>query len=815
MQKLQTLLVSIIVLLLVSGCKISSEDHHSPGISYLNISGIYPHLAAFNQPEDTALRKNHVEGGIGVVVPWAGKLWYLTYPPHQRTGSNDKLYMVDEEMNLTIRPESNGGTHANRLIHRESNQLLMGYYAIDYEGNVRTIDPHQLEGRMTATTRHLTDPANKVYYYDMEGMVYEMDVHTLAVNRLFEKPVPGWHGKGAYVGQGRLIVANNGEHQGHSMAYSKLLVGGEAQTQEEAGVLAEWDGKEWRIIERKQFTDVTGPGGIYGNNADTDPVWSMGWDKRSVILKLLDNGEWYTYRLPKASHTFDPRHGWFTEWPRIREIAPDQLMMVMHGTMFHFPKTFSRANSSGIFPITTHLRYIPDFCHWNGKVILSADDASSMQNPIVGQAQSNLWWGTVDELNTFGPKSGWGGIWVKDQVKAGVPSDPYLAGGYTQRALHLTHNASKAVSFLLETDEKGDGNWKLYRTIEVPAMGYVFESLPEELSAAWLRITAEADCEATAYFHYFTPRIFTNEEKQIFAGLADVGEPGPSILIRPAGHNRSLQVLTGGEAGKYIELALNESGTDLVFEEPAENRSAEVLRLAAKTKTAFATDAASVIVTDDSGNKYRLPKGPEVFDLLGATGYLRAIREVQSERYLANIHGMFYEVPRAEGAGNHTPDYQKIKPVSRHDKMIPDYCSWRGLLVLAGVKSDAPKDGHTFTGAGTGLWFGAVDDLWKLGKPTGVGGPWKDTEVVKGKASDPYLMTGFDRKRVSLSHNLDQTVHMTLEVAITPETWQVYKVLDVPAGSALNYTFPEGFHAYWVRVRSDHNCRASAIFTYE
>ncbi|MDX2248008.1 MAG: hypothetical protein SF052_14580 [Bacteroidia bacterium] len=389
MQKLSTLLTSIVVLFVVSGCEISSEDNPPQALTYLNISGIYPHLAAFNQPEDTALRKNHREGGIGVVVPWAGKLWYLTYPPHQRTGSNDKLYMVDENLNLTIRPESLGGTHANRLIHRESNQLFMGYYAIDSLGNVRTADPQQLEGRMTATTRHLTDPANKVFYYDMEGMVYEMDVHTLSVNRLFEKPVPGWHGKGAYVGQGRLIVANNGEHQGHSMAYSKLQVGGESQTPEEAGVLAEWDGKEWRIIERKQFTDVTGPGGISGNNAETDPVWSMGWDKRSVILKLLDQGEWYTYRLPKASHTFDPRHGWFTEWPRIREIAPDRMMMVMHGSLFHFPKTFSRSNSGGISPIATHLRYIPDFCHWNGKIILAADDASSMENPIVGQAQSN------------------------------------------------------------------------------------------------------------------------------------------------------------------------------------------------------------------------------------------------------------------------------------------------------------------------------------------------------------------------------------------------------------------------------------------
>lgn len=189
---------------------------------YLQISGIYPHLAAFNQPEDEAARASHRESGIGAVVPWAGKLWYITYPPHIRNGSNDKLHEVDTALNLTIRPESVGGTHANRFIHRPSNQLIIGPYFIDAEGNVRAVDVHQLEGRMTATAAHLTDPVNKVLFYDMEGRVYEVNVHTLAVNLLFEKPVPGWHGKGAYTAQGRFVIANNGEFEAASHNYDPL-----------------------------------------------------------------------------------------------------------------------------------------------------------------------------------------------------------------------------------------------------------------------------------------------------------------------------------------------------------------------------------------------------------------------------------------------------------------------------------------------------------------------------------------------------------------------------------------------------------------
>src|SRR4051812_3018205 len=97
----------------------------------LQVSGIYPHLAAFNE---------HGECGIGAVVPWAGKLWFMTSPPHFRTGSSDKLYAVDESMGLSIRPESIGGTHANRMIHAESNQLIIGPYFIDAKGNVRAAD---------------------------------------------------------------------------------------------------------------------------------------------------------------------------------------------------------------------------------------------------------------------------------------------------------------------------------------------------------------------------------------------------------------------------------------------------------------------------------------------------------------------------------------------------------------------------------------------------------------------------------------------------------------------------------------------------
>ena len=48
------------------------------------------------------------------------------------------------------------------------------------------------------------------------------------------------------------------------------------------------------------------------------------------------------------------------------------------------------------------------------------------------------------------------------------------------------------------------------------------------------------------------------------------------------------------------------------------------------------------------------------------------------------------------------------------------------------------------------LWVGAIDDIWKLGKAVGIGGPWLENEVQAGVPSDPYLMTGFDQKSLRL-----------------------------------------------------------------
>jgi hypothetical protein len=160
---------------------------------------------------------------------------------------------------------------------------------------------------------------------------------------------------------------------------------------------------------------------------------------------------------------------------------------------------------------------------------------------------------------------------------------------------------------------------------------------------------------------------------------------------------------------------------------------------------------------------------------------------------------------------------RRLRPIASHRLAIHDFCSWRGLLVLAGARLDAEPDGHIFRAndGQVALWFGAVDDLWKLGKPQGDGGPWHQTPVEAGVPSDPSLMTGFDRKTLFLSHNAQEPVQMRLEIDYSNrDFWKTYGAITVPVGETVTVQFPDAYSAHWCRIVADRDCRATARFEY-
>jgi len=221
-------------------------------------------------------------------------------------------------------------------------------------------------------------------------------------------------------------------------------------------------------------------------------------------------------------------------------------------------------------------------------------------------------------------------------------------------------------------------------------------------------------------------------------------------------------------------------------------------------------DEASVLfwaLINGKWKRHRLPKASHTFDQAWQTEWTR-IREVETERFLMDIHGMFYELqPIAfEGA------IWGVNPISTHLRIIPDFCSFRGMFVMAGNQNTPNRDNNPLGGQPqSGIWFGKTDDLWSFGKPKGWGGPWRAAQVRAGEPSDPFLMTGFERKVLHLKADKPCGFHVEIDF-LGNGSWESYERLKV---SGYRYhVFPEGFSAHWVRITPDTNCTASAEFFY-
>ena len=303
-----------------------------------------------------------------------------------------------------------------------------------------------------------------------------------------------------------------------------------------------------------------------------------------------------------------------------------------------------------------------------------------------------------------------------------------------------------------------------------------------------MRFKTDRDCVATVMLHQTTSRFMdgkASENAALFSGLADV-EDSDAIggVLYAAKRNRNLRVI--GSSDRFFEFT--KSG----FEFKTDSKD-EKLNDLLHVEQEFLVDPASVVLKSE-GRTYRLPKGHAGYDQPFASGWPRASREVESERHLANIHGTFYEVPLI--TNGRPPAWNLMRPVSSHRKRITDFCTWNGLLVLAGVKANAEDDSHIFQDSklGIGLWFGGIDDLWKLGKPVGRGGPWLNTKAKANVPSDPYLMTGYDRKSVQISHSHSRPVSITLEVDIDGKgLWVKYKSFKVSKDAIARHEFPAPF----------------------
>lgn len=431
---------------------------------------------ADNVPERT-------ECGIGALMPWAEGLYAVTYNSHKKaTGTGLGLYRINE----ALKPELihlHNGTHANRLIHHESNQCIIGPYVIDCNGKWRFIEAFA-DHRLTSTMRHLTDPANRVYFLTMEGLFFEMDIATLQPRLLFDlvkemKISQPPHFKGAYTAQHRVVATNNGFYH-----YGDVNAG-----------LFEWDGgKSWRRLSDKPHMDVAARQNM-GN-----VLFASGWDESSVLLSALVEGKWQKYRLPTATHAMD--QAWQTEWMRIREVETEHFMVDIQGMFYELQPIAFEGRIWGVKPVCQHLRIIPDYCSFRGLLALGGNETTPNgdNNAVVGQPQSGVWFGKTDDLWSWGRPKGWGGPWRHTSVKARVPSDPFLFTDFERKALHLT--SSNAIDVEIEVDFLGNGTWERYERVKLASGEYKFFPFPDAFSAQWVRLIPSESSTVTAEFMF-------------------------------------------------------------------------------------------------------------------------------------------------------------------------------------------------------------------------------------------------------------------------------------------------------------------------
>ena len=820
---------TVLFLILTLAC--SPEQNSKKPV---NISGIYPHLACYN---------NEGECGTGAVVPWADRLWVITYGPHLPNGSSDKLYEITTDLQRITREESIGGTPANRMIHAQSNQLFIGPYVIGENREVRTIPYEIMPGRHTGNARHLNTPENKIYYGTMEEGFYEVDVTTLEVTTLFKDDnqheagqqahspknsdpdlagLAGAHGKGLYSGQGVLVYSNNGERSPEAMTKFDI----------ESGALCEWDGDSWKLIRRNQFVEVTGPGGIYGNaNPTTDPIWATGWDHKSILVGVRSpESAWDFYRLPKASHSYDGAHGWNTEWPRIRDVGtkenPD-FLMTMHGMFWRFPGNFTNENSSGIRPRSAYLKVIGDYTRWNGRLVFGCDDSAQkeflnkrkakggIEGP--GQSNSNLWFTSIDKPDNLGPNTAGGSIWLSEEVTANKYSEPMLFAGWPYRMAWVKNEGAEEATFTFEVDKSGNGKWSELKKAVVDKSSSLNISFSQEEKGEWIRVKTNLSTRATVHFSYSDIDQRTDDQDDLFAGIAKVNdsEATGGLLYGLGNNRRAMGVLAydfaSGQSNEtaYYELdsAMNlVKKTDIVTSDFIRNKFA----IPEKVVT---IEESSVLIIDDLGRRWRLPLGDNAYTGLTNSASLRICREVATERDLLNCHGTFYELPAENADG-----YAKIRPVASHKLRIHDYASYRGMLIMTGMSNETKADNKHIFASEDGkakIWAGVIDDLWKLGKPAGHGGPWKSTDVIAGQPSDPYLIGFYDKKTLSISHDSKKAVSFRIEAEpIGHGPWMLYKEVSVRSGESFEFRFPDSFQARWIRFVTDSDCKATTWLVY-
>lgn len=442
------------------------------------------------------------EHGVGALMPWAGKLYVQTYlsasNPIAGTANTDNglngagsgLFSVDRQRRVTVE-HYDGGCNPGRMIHRETKQLIIGSCVVSAAGQVTPIPAFQPGGafagqRVAAYCRHLTTPATHVHAWTMNGILYSVNMTTLAVTTDSSSAVTDLgigaeipHGKscwkGAY-GGGRIYVTFNNDGSN--------------------GRLAQWNGSAWSTMDSCAYIDI---GGSYG---DSNYAFAHGHDERSVVLQILDpaNGVPRKLRLPYGGDSWQMYFQ--QEWQRCRQVESERFLMDAYGlwwdmSPFLWGTTFA-TSMPRIRAIGAHSRIVPDFCYWDGSLVLGGNHQSAVYSNYIDSGQSSgglLFTDGIDELRRI-PPTGYGYWWKDDTVSAGQAAIPMCAAGMGQASMHFINSGATSTEITISARLREKSF--LLDTVTVAAGEYASYIPPAGFRCDWFSIASSAATTLTA-----------------------------------------------------------------------------------------------------------------------------------------------------------------------------------------------------------------------------------------------------------------------------------------------------------------------------
>jgi hypothetical protein len=446
------------------------------------------------------------EVGIGAMMPWANRLYFTTYLADTVVGDGGVLAYIDQS-GAEVVVDTHNSCHTGRMVHSETNQLLIGEYVIGLDGTVHKVALLAAQ-RISSWARHMSSPTTKAYACSMgsstnPALLWEVDLTTWVATQVANIST-GLGLTTAHV-KAMWTAYSSGSLTGSQYANTRLLIASNVQYKPgdaaNSGVLATWDGTTFVSRGTESHIEI---GGNYEPGSGMVCA-AVGMDHKSPFLVYPSQslgGSYFRYRFPAGTHTQD--YYITQEWMRIRPVQTERLMLNAYGTWFQLSPWFRHANSAGVQnygtigidypllePIGRYVDTVTDYCVWNGRLVIGTNNQSEQRGywPHAGQSQSCLKFGDIESLQRFKPV-GTGYLFYKQATTVAGVSDPMLMRGYGRKTLYLKNDGAVAVNVTIKLIDYSDSH--TYGTATGVAAGALVVVDLTGVDADWFTLTTDA-----------------------------------------------------------------------------------------------------------------------------------------------------------------------------------------------------------------------------------------------------------------------------------------------------------------------------------